>query len=90
MIILTPIITPKEVYKSLYSMVRAYCSNYECYKRKGIASATPSMIYTQLSNLIQVYTHDNIPSCYDTSFAKQLRRYFYSYRHQRIERVSLC
>ena len=87
MITLTPIPTAKELYKALRTQVATICAYYECCKRNDIAQ--PLNEYQRaISEVIQEFTHNHIPSCYPLSFAKQLRVYMYAYRHRRLGGVS--
>ena len=87
MITVEPIPTPKELYKALRKQVATICANYEYCKRKDIAD--PLIQYQQvISDVIQDFTHNHIPSCYAPSFAKHLRVYMYAYRHHRLGGVS--
>ena len=80
--------TPKELYKILYRLVRVHCTAYDlmCKWRKPITD--PTLFQKDISETIQDFTHKYIPSCYDHSFAKQLRVYMYAYRHHRLGGVS--
>ena len=87
MITLEPIPTPKELYKALRTQVATICANYEYCKRKDIAQ--PLIMYQHtISEVIQEFTDNHIPTCYAPSFAKQLRVYMYAYRHHRLGGVS--
>lgn len=86
MITLTPTPTPKELFKSLYRLVRCICSAYDLHKALSHSFDYPNKHDYQLmvSELLQEYTHEVIPSSYSSSFANQLRVYMYSYRHHRL------
>ena len=87
MITLEPIPTPKVLYKALRTQVATICANYEYCKRKDIAD--PLIQYQRtISEVIQEFTHNHIPTCYAPSFAKQLRVFMYAYRHHRLGGVS--
>lgn len=88
MITLEPIPTPKDIYKNLYRIVRCHCSSYDLYKKLSCNPVTPTKTQRNISETIQDFTHNYIPSCYPSSFAKQLRVYMYAYRHHRLGGVS--
>ena len=88
MITIEKIPTPKELFKNLYSRVRCHCSAHDIMQGLSNKPIDPYIWQEGISELIQDYTHICIPSCYAPTFSKQLRRYFYTYRHYRLGGVS--
>lgn len=88
MITLEPIPTPKDIYKNLYRIVRCHCSAYVLLEKLSYNPVNPTKTQRDISETIQDFTHNYIPSCYAPSFAKQLRVYMYAYRHHRLGGVS--
>lgn len=91
MITLEPLPTPKQLFKSLYSLVRCNCSAYDLHLSLSHSPDYPKKYpYQQMvSDIIQEFTREVIPSSYPSSFAKQLRVYMYAYRHHRLGGVSI-
>ena len=90
MITIEPLPTPKQLFKNLYRLVRCNCSAYDLHLSLSHSPDYPKKApYQQMvSDIIQEFTHEVIPSSYPSSFAKQLRVYMYSYRHHRLGGVS--
>ena len=82
MIILTPLLTPKQLYKTLYRLVRSNISMYYGFPTLSTLKTTQLFISDTIDSFIK-------QECYPyPTFAKQLRRYFLAYRHTHLGRVT--
>ena len=88
MITIERIPTPQELYKILYRLVRVHCRQHDFMEWVIEKPVNPTSYQQAISETIQDFTHKYIPSCYDPSFAKQLRVFMYAYRHHRLGGVS--